>query len=229
MNAALLSLALFSVPFAGVSEVVESASEGAQTSGDDPVAPAQAEPAEGTVAAPRTSEPVPPMTQPAQESAPSHPHDDSAATQAPLVGIGDQTIPVQGPRLGLTVRGASVGPDGTYVHADAQSWGALVHNDPQLAEMYRLSRLREPGIIMTTLFGTWAVLSLTISADLGQPESHTGRFFAYGLPALGLAAGIPMTIVGVKNRRNLHREHMRVAAAPVVTPDGAALAVVGRF
>jgi hypothetical protein len=83
--------------------------------------------------------------------------------------------------------------------------------------------------VLTTLFGIWGALSITISADLGQPESHTGRFFAYGLPAVGLAAGIPMTVIGVKNRRKLHRAHMRVAAAPIVTPDGAAVGIVGRF
>jgi hypothetical protein len=145
MNAAFLSLALFAAPLLQTPGTAPEASENSQVEADDPVA--QEAEVEAVTRIDSTQASAPPMTQPADESAPSQPLNNPEMTRAPMIGIGGETVPVHGPRLGLTVRGASVGPSGTYVHADAQSWGALVHNDPELAEMNRLSRLREPGIV----------------------------------------------------------------------------------
>lgn len=167
--------------------------------------------------------------QPAAAATPAPPAPPAPPVAPPVVAVAGGAVPVHAPRLGMEVSGASTGPDGSFVHTQARTWKQVIHEDPEVYAVYKRSKLLIPGIIFTGGAIAWGSMAIASSLDYGAPTNHTGRLVAYGAPIAGLAIGVPLLTVGIKNRMRLGQMRMEMTAAPVVTREGAMLGVAGRF
>jgi hypothetical protein len=154
----------------------------------------------------------------------------AAQTDLPDPQWDEPGLRVARPGYDLGVEGVEVEkPNGTRYKLSARQWNQIVREDPELWQLHVRGRLLVPGIIMSSLGGTWLVISSALAIDGLRSETATEGLFQWGFPAAIVLTGATMTIVGVAARRRLHEARRRMFVGPYADGRGGGVSLVGRF
>lgn len=189
-----------------------------------------------SAAEPPASDAPPPAPAPVQAPAAA-----PAPAQLPDPQLPDPQLPdpqLEQPRgLRVAKPGYDLGLDevrvqkanGTQYRLTARQWNDLVREDPELWQLHVRGRLLVPGIILTSIGGTWLAVSTAFAIDGYHDRSALVGLFQWGFPAVMLVSGAAMTIVGVAAKRRLHDARRRIYVGSYANRQGGGISLTGRF
>lgn len=166
--------------------------------------------------------------QPAQPAQPQYPQEQYPQPQYPQQQYPQQQYPQQqyGGYYGPQPAQPYQSEDGYWIYP---TWNETVRNNPRLLHLHRRSKLTIPGGLLTGFGAAVLLIALPLTIDYGPPVSASGVTWAYVLPGLGVAAGIPLIIVGAKAKSELNEVRWVLTAKPNLSPTNAGFGLTARF